>query len=681
VSHESHSQETTRLKETLQTLELTMNHLEQRNQVLQEKEHQRLTLQQNAVKEALQLQRQEHVQDIQRQQEHFVKEKESLKQEYTRMIEKLSETHAQREDEHRRIEENFRFEAKRTASQHEQEISRLRDEYQILQSQLTLVKEKTQHQLQEERTMHEKSLSEQLAASLKTHAATKTEMATMLQQLHLEENKRRQETELQFNRLREQMLAQHQVELEQLRDKQARELKRARAELEVQFEDQANKLKHMHEQELNRQIRITDRFQRVFARHGLGPSAKNSASSEEVSPAALRTLQQAMSQEFQHSLTPKRLRQQQRLARQPLNTSTTSLATRGENFPSAPAWNNPVGSQAGGEEDDDEEEEEIDVLPPPPPPASYMSRGFTNTKTRGKPPSAVSSFAAAAAVTNTNAISTTSSSQNHGTSSLNWGALSDSLRAQGASAPSSSSSSSNSHGTFSPQHPPPNTFALDEAVASSSNPQVTQKGLGITANVRRMSSYLQALEDYLQGDETAAQDVNISIATSTALSDILNVPVSSAAIQTAVPLGQDKKAGPQASRKTENSDKLRDSLATSTNNTVSVVDEDTNSTGSLLRHLRGLHQTSTSTVDEVAMRDAGAKEEDDDGDEASYGDDAADWMYVASDSEDSLHRAARSSGFQTQLKTMTATTQQPNPSVLSSISSTGPLLTTVLSDS
>lgn len=175
--------------------------------------------------------------------------------------------------------------------------------------------------------------------------------------------------------------------------------------------------------------------------------------------------------------------------------------------------------------------------------------------------------------------------------------------------------------------------------------------------------------------------MNISIATSTALSDILNVPVSSAAVQTAVPLGQDKKAGPQASRKTENSDKLRDSLATSTNNTVSVVDEDTNSTGSLLRHLRGLQQTSTSTVDEVAMRDAGAKEEDDDGDEASYGDDATDWMYVASDSEDSLHRAARSTGFQTQLKTMTATTHQPNPSVLSSISSTGPLLTTVLSDS
>lgn len=251
--------------------------------------------------------------------------------------------------------------------------------------------------------------------------------------------------------------------------------------------------------ELNRQIRITDRFQRVLARHGLGPSATNSASSEEVSPAALRTLQQAMSQEFQHSLTPKRLRQQQRLARQPLNTSTTSLAARSENFPSAPARNNPVGSQAEGEEDyDDDEEEEIDVLPPPPPPASYMSRGFTNTKTRVKPPSAVSSFAAAA-VTNTNAISTTSTSQNHGTSSLNWGALSDSLRAQGASAPSSSSSSSsNAHGTFSPQHPPPNTFALDEAVASSSNPQVTQKGLGITANVRRMSSYLQALEDYLQ---------------------------------------------------------------------------------------------------------------------------------------------------------------------------------------
>lgn len=172
---------------------------------------------------------------------------------------------------------------------------------------MIVLKEKANHQLQEEKTIHEKSLSEQLAASLQVQASLKTEMANMLQHLHLEENKRRQESEQQFMRMGDAMVTQHTLEIETLKEKHMRELKRLRAELDVQHEDQLNKVKHMHEQELNRQIRITDRLQRVLARHGLGSSALPTSYQPSRDRDRPHFVGSDLEEDFQHNLTPKQI--------------------------------------------------------------------------------------------------------------------------------------------------------------------------------------------------------------------------------------------------------------------------------------------------------------------------------------------------------------------------------------
>ena len=245
---DTHQQESARFKELIQTLELTITHLEQRVQVLQEKDNLRISLQLDAVKEALIAQRQEQIQELARLQESFAKERDSLKQEYTRVIEQLSSAQTKQQEEYRKQQEHAAFQAQQTALQHEHEVKRLKEDYTSLQTQMIVLKEKANHQLQEEKTIHEKSLSEQLAASLQVQASLKTEMANMLQHLHLEENKRRQESEQQFMRMRDAMVTQHTLEIETLKEKHMRELKRLRAELDVQHEDQLNKVKHMHEQ-------------------------------------------------------------------------------------------------------------------------------------------------------------------------------------------------------------------------------------------------------------------------------------------------------------------------------------------------------------------------------------------------------------------------------------------------
>lgn len=248
---DAHQQESSRLKELVQTLELTISHLEQRIHVLQEKDQHRLTLQQEAVQSAVQLQRQESQQELTRQQQLFRQDTQQLKDDYEKRLEKAQDTLLQQDRQHQRAIEDLRFQHQQELVQQRQEIHRLQEEYQGLQGQMTFLKEKNQHVLQEERTQHEKALSEQLAESLRAQASMKSDMANMIQQLHVAENKRRQESESQFQRIRDQMSTQHNVDVEQLHDKYQREMKRVRAELEVQYEDQVTKIKHMHEQVMN----------------------------------------------------------------------------------------------------------------------------------------------------------------------------------------------------------------------------------------------------------------------------------------------------------------------------------------------------------------------------------------------------------------------------------------------
>lgn len=247
-AQESHQQETGRLKELVQTLELTINHLEQRIHVLQEKDQHRLTLQHEAVQEALRSQHHEHVQEIQRLQTTTREDLQRTKDEYERRLDKAQESLLHQDRAHQQQLEALRLQHQQQQQLQEQELQRAKDAQAALQTQMTLLKEKTQHTLQEERTLHEKSLSEQLADSLRVQAALKTDMATMIQQLHAAENKRRQESELEFQRLRDQLTTQHAIDIDQRHEKHQRELKRLRAELDVQLEDQLHKVKHMHEQ-------------------------------------------------------------------------------------------------------------------------------------------------------------------------------------------------------------------------------------------------------------------------------------------------------------------------------------------------------------------------------------------------------------------------------------------------
>eukprot|EP01033_Poteriospumella_lacustris_P011834 gene11835-8432_t len=470
--HESHQQETGRLKELVQTLELTIGHLEQRVHLLQEKDQHRLTLQHEAVQEALRTKHHEHLEEIQRIQTAARDDLQRTKDEYERRLDKAQEALLHQDRAHQQQLDAARLQHQQAQQLLEQELQRTKDAQAALQTQMTLLKEKTQHTLQEERTLHEKSLSEQLAESLRVQAALKTEMATMIQQLHAAEHKRRQESELAFQRLRDQLTTQHALDIDQRHEKQQRELKRVRAELDVQLEDQLHKVKHMHEQELQRQIRITDRLQRVLARHGLGAQAMSDEES------------------FRRQLTPTRTRTRTR----PPSAATTATMREA-------AATTTTRESAASDSDTDA----YGAPPPPPPPLPLP-------------------FAQTAAPA--------------GGGGLQWGALSRSLQQQQQTQQSQGPQPSQGP-RFSPSHLPPSTFALDEALAATSDrdggsgaaaPAAAAAAAGATGasvagNVRRMSSYLQALEDYLQGDETAAKDVDVSVATSVALSDILNVPL------------------------------------------------------------------------------------------------------------------------------------------------------------
>lgn len=434
---------------------------------LQEREHNRLALQQEAVDTALQRQRNEFVHDLQQFRSDAAQELSTLKTEHLRYIDHLQQTQARALDERARAEEALKESFAQEKLQLEADAMHLREEIHGLQLQLTVTKEKAAHQLQEERAHSDRALSEQLAESLKAQAALKTDIANTLQHLHEEESRRQQQTEGQFERMRDQWIQQHALETEKLEERHRREMKRLQAELEARHEEEVFKLKHIHEQEVNRQIRTTDRLQRLVARHGLSTAHQEGDNSDQYSAASY-----AAPPVVYHQLTPTR------------RTTSGAAASSSSMYRREDEGNHNREElrdrQKGLKKEVSSHQQSLKhrrQSPSPPPPPPETNRSVLGTKygspTRGE--------------------------------KINWGALSQSLRAQ-------ESQALHPQPTFSRDHMPPSTFALDEALeATKTQDQLHHRsnggdksqsnalaGLGVRGNVRRVSTYLQALEDYLE---------------------------------------------------------------------------------------------------------------------------------------------------------------------------------------
>ena len=297
------------------------------------------------------------------------------------------------------------------------------------------------YQLREERNQHDKILQETQAGLIQSQASLKAEFTQTIQHFQSEDTRRQREMEMQYNKLRDQLIQSQALDMEKVQDKHRREIRQIQAQAEVNTQESIVKIRHLHEQELNRQIRENDRLHRLLARHGLSSTASNIGNSSNSN--------NAVEEKVFEKLTPAsgfRGSPQRQVMRSHFNTVSS---------------------------------------PPPPPPPPPVTTDYTNSNN-----------------TNSNSNNTSNSNNNiyseplrRTPGSINWGALEESLQQQ---EDKQSNSNNTTRGGFSNQRLPPADFPLDEAVAASRRGNSSSNGLGIGTNVRRVSSYLQQLEAYLQ---------------------------------------------------------------------------------------------------------------------------------------------------------------------------------------
>lgn len=349
-------------------------------------------------------------------------------------------------EEIRRIESDRRHILEQERNALETDIKTLQQQLSDLTLQFTITREKHALVLQEEQTQHEKAVSALMTEGLSSQANLKAEVTQTLHRLQQDENRRFAEVENQFNRLRDQLVHSHAMEIEQVHDRSRREMQRQKAELEVQFNEQLMKMKHMHEQELNRQIRATDRLQRLVARHGgqqAYPQQDESDFRDQIEEQERQFRANDRNRVGMTSLTP------------PRGFKPTNSAMRKSE--SSNRWSTAA----------------TDSPPPPPPPLSQERQQQQSQQQKG----------------------------------LNWGPMRSSDSTSNAATRKSPSIISSRHHI--PFPAPPDTLPLDEALAATKH--TANGGVSISSNVRRVSSYLQALEEYLEGDGNVDSNVNKAV--------------------------------------------------------------------------------------------------------------------------------------------------------------------------
>jgi hypothetical protein len=134
------------------------------------------------------------------------------------------------------------------------------------------MREHFQYQIQELKDRYERSLQEKTNSDLQHTANLKNDIAVTMQRITQEEQRRKKENEELFHKLKQQLIHNHGMEIEKLKDHHRYEIKHIQAQYESQYQESIYKLKHIHEQELNRQIRENDRLQRLLARQGVTSS-------------------------------------------------------------------------------------------------------------------------------------------------------------------------------------------------------------------------------------------------------------------------------------------------------------------------------------------------------------------------------------------------------------------------
>lgn len=260
-------------------------------------------------------------------------------------------------------EEEIRALLGREKERAEAELVKVRDQLMHTLAQFSAEKEVSAARITEARALGEREAQEARAEALRLQSNLKAELATVIQRARAEDAARISEFEVVLVKDRETQATAYALENERMIERHRTELRRQQANLEVRHQEEVARMKHVHEAEVKRLIRESDRLQRTLARSG--PGAWDAAGSDGAGSDGFYTREGAVLQR-----SP---------ARDRIGTSVSRTTSSASPSRSPARMHTPHKNDATTAEPDDNDDHahatstlrgsiEAEPLPPPPPP-------------------------------------------------------------------------------------------------------------------------------------------------------------------------------------------------------------------------------------------------------------------------------------------------------------------------
>lgn len=160
----------------------------------------------------------------------------------------------------------------------DENITELKASLQMMTKQLAVEHENYNRNLADEQLKHDNALKLVHAENLRGTAVLKADIAAKIQQLRADELAREEELDLFVTKEKEKLVSTHVCELELYEHNAKHEMKRLQQHLENKQKEEFVKIKYMHELELTRALRENDRLNKLLIR-ATGASGSSNGSS------------------------------------------------------------------------------------------------------------------------------------------------------------------------------------------------------------------------------------------------------------------------------------------------------------------------------------------------------------------------------------------------------------------
>jgi len=250
------------------SLEITVTELNMSLESQTVADRRRLDGQLQAVNEALREQREAFDDQLRQQQIELREETKRVRQDALTQIDAIHMNHKLQVEALQQNERETRsiFAAER--GRLENDCTKLREQLLQAAAEVSREREHAEHRIREEKDRLQKLQEEAAGELLRIKADMQQQVARILLDAKAESSRKESELEIRMTKWKESSVAAHAIELARLDDSHSAEIKRVMAELDVRHHDNLVKVQHLHEQEVNRLLRETERLRKIIIRNG-----------------------------------------------------------------------------------------------------------------------------------------------------------------------------------------------------------------------------------------------------------------------------------------------------------------------------------------------------------------------------------------------------------------------------